>query len=246
MIEISDGMGFWLTVALVMAVGSTLQAAVGFGFNLLATPVLVYLYRDPAVAVPALILAWYPVGLALSMHNRRQIDYPRIAWWIGPALPGALVGVWLLRDLDAEVMRRIVGAVTVISAVAITLRFTWPVRREWPWMLGTGGMSGVLAGSTGLSGPPVVLFGINQGWDTRKLRATLFLYFTALTTFTLICLIYEAMLTAPVIEMALAGVPGMVFGFFAGSALAPYLHGHLFRRIAIVLLVFAGIMPWLR
>lgn len=246
MIDINTGIGFWIAISLVTGVAATLQSAVGFGFNLLAGPILIYLYRDPAITVPALVLSWFPVGIALVIRNHRDINYRHIAWWIGPAIPCALIGVAMLRDLDAAVMRRVVGSVTIVSAIMITLKLTRPVKREWPWMLGTGALSGVLAGSTGMSGPPVVLFGVNQGWATVGFRATLFLYFTFLATFTLSCFTYESMITPRSLHMAAAAIPGLVFGFFVGSALSKHINGQLFRRLAIVLLIIAGVMPWLK
>lgn len=246
MLDITSGFGFWFTIGAVVAAAATLQAAVGFGFNLLAVSVLVFLYDDPAIIVPALILAWYPVGVALVVRNHRDINYRRIAWWIGPAIPGTILGVMLLRDLPEVTMRRIIGTVTILSAIAITLRLTNPVKHEWPWLLGTGGLSGVLAGSTGMSGPPIVLFGINQNWETSGFRATLFLYFACLGMFTIGWLFYEDMVDAEVWRVVWASLPGLLFGFFAGSALAKHLHGERFRRLAIVLLIIAGVMPWLK
>lgn len=245
MIDISTGIGFWIAISLVTGIAATLQSAVGFGFNLLAGPILIVLYDDPAITVPALVLSWFPIGIALVIRNHRDINYRRIAWWIGPALPCALIGVVMLRDLPEETMRRVVGTVTIVSAVLITLKLTKPVKREWPWMLGAGAISGVLAGSTGMSGPPVVLFGVNQGWPTAGFRATLFLYFSFLATFTLSCFAYESMIKQPSLDMAIAAIPGMVFGFFAGSALSKHVSALLFRRIAIFLLIIAGVLPWL-
>ena len=245
-LDIHTGVGYCLAINLITLLATSLQAAVGFGFNLLAVPALIFLYGEPAVVVPAMILAWYPVGVALSVKNHKDIFYQRIAWWVVPAVPCMFVGIWMLQSLDAATIGRLVGSVTILTAVLIWAQLTQPVKLEWPWLLGTGALSGILAGSTGMSGPPVTLFGINQNWSTIRLRASLFLYFSILGTFTVCAMCYQGIFTKQALMMMLVGLPGMVVGYFLGNILTHHVHGPRFKRIAIVMLIIAGAMPWFK
>lgn len=244
--DIQTGLGYWLVLNFITMLATSLQTAVGFGFNLLTVPALIYFYGDPEIIVPAMVLAWYPAGIALAAKNHNDIYYKRMAGWVIPAIPCMLIGIWMLQTFNPTVIGRLVGGVTILTAVMIWANLTKPVKHEKPWLIITGCLSGILAGSTGVSGPPVTLFGINQNWNTMRLRATLFLYFSILGTFTVSVMTYQGLMTKAALMMILMGVPGMILGCIAGNYLTHHVHGPRFKRIAIVLLIIAGVMPWLR
>src|SRR5687767_9853022 len=83
------------------ALGAALQSAVGFGFALVAAP-LVFAATSPAEAVGLMALLGLEVNvLGLATERRRprpawEDAVPVLAW----SAPGALVGVAILRALD--------------------------------------------------------------------------------------------------------------------------------------------------
>ena len=93
-----------LFVAVVAA--ATLQSATGFGFGLLAAPIL-YAVIDPQPAVGLLTVLSMDVNL-MTLFTERRRPRPLVreaVVLVGFALPGALLGVAILRNLDAVALQ---------------------------------------------------------------------------------------------------------------------------------------------
>ncbi len=237
----------FLVIGGVMALAATLQSVVGFGFNLLAAPLLIFYLNDPTKVVPALHLSWLVVGLAICVRLRRQIRAKRVLLWFIPALPALILGIWLLGKYGQThklVLNRVIGTVTILATIAIALRISRPVKRETIWSIGAGGLSGLLCGTTGMSGPPVVLLGLNQGWPAERFRTDLLTYFTLLSIAAVLGCWWQGLITQTAIHYAIAGTPGLAIGFLAGAAAAQYIRGNRLRYAAMVLICIAGVLPW--
>ena len=108
-----------LLAALAVAAGAALQSATGFGFSLIAAP-LVFATVEPAQAVGLMILLGTEVNALTLVGERRrpQPDLRESAAILTAALPGAVLGVAVLRALDAVALQFAVTAVLLVSVVA--------------------------------------------------------------------------------------------------------------------------------
>jgi uncharacterized membrane protein YfcA len=177
--------------------GAALQSAVGFGFALVAAPLLYAAAPSAEQAVGLMIVLGLEVNLLTLLAERRRPDpvwgdvVPVVAW----SLPGALAGVAVLRALDAVALQLLVTA-GVLAALAVNLRAerrartaTVPAPREdsprfaerarssaprarWARPL-AGLSSGALNTSTSTGGPPVALLLMSRGLRPHVVRDTL-------------------------------------------------------------------------
>src|SRR5919108_4536049 len=94
-----------LLAAAAVAVGAALQSATGFGFSMVAAP-LVFATVGPPEAVGVMIVLGLEMNvLTLFTERRRPRPLKRatpilLAW----SVPGALAGVAVLRALDAAAL----------------------------------------------------------------------------------------------------------------------------------------------
>ncbi|MGQ9668287.1 MAG: sulfite exporter TauE/SafE family protein [Anaerolineae bacterium] len=212
----------------------------GFGFALVATPILVMLL-SPRVAVPAVLLMSMANGLFLLIASWRDIQPRRI---LPLALAGILAtpaGAYFLARGPAATLKWFIGAVIILFALAFLLGFQRPVREEGPASIPIGLLSGFLGGSTGMSGPPVILFFTNQGVEQRAFRANLVTYFMVLNLITLPLYAFHGLVTREVGMYALAALPALALGTWAGVRLTGRVNPRLFRRITLLLVLMAGI-----
>jgi uncharacterized membrane protein YfcA len=229
-----------LGVFVFFAAGFT-QGLTGFGFALVAVPIL-GLVASPQLVVPAVIISGTASNFIVLFHLRRWVNIRRI-WPL--TLAGAVAapfGVYLLDILSADVLRIIIGvAVLVFTATSIRgLRRS--IRHEKLAMVPVGLASGLLGGSIGTSGPPVILFLANQGMEKQAFRANLIGYFTVLSVVTVAALSVEGVITTSTIQFVLISVPGMAIGALTGVALAGRVKEKLFRRIALSIVAAAGVL----
>ena len=114
-----------LAVAAAVAVmaGAALQSAVGFGFALVAAPLLYAAAPSPEQAVGLMTLLGLEVNLLTLLAERRRPapvwrDVAAVVAW---SLPGALAGVAVLRALDDVALQLLVTA-GVLVALAVNRR----------------------------------------------------------------------------------------------------------------------------
>jgi len=230
---------------LVVFFASLVSSITGFGYALLAAPVLV-LFLPPKIVVPVVLMSWMPLSLLLISESYAEIAWPKIGYWLIGALPGMILGVYGLAKIAEGPMRGGIGVMTLLAALVILLRPRRPIRREQPVSILVGLLSGAMAGASGVSGPPVVLFGLNQGWDYRVLRACLIAYFAVLHAMTIVVMGNFGMINSQTLGLAVWVLPGLIVGYLLGIRLRDRINSTLFRNLTLCLVGLAGLLSILR
>lgn len=234
-----------LVVNLVIGAASFVSSLTGFGYALVATPFMV-LFFPPQLVVPVVMVSWVPLAILLVREAYPRMHPGRIAGWAAGALLGVPVGVYGLAHLDAGTMRAAIGGITLAAALTLWLRPSHPLRHERPVAVGAGLLSGVMGGATGMSGPPVILFGLNQGWEPRQLRANLIGYFAFKHAVVLVFMQGFGILDATTLLLGVTALPGMFVGYQAGIRLKERVSQKHFRALAFALVCLGGVLALIR
>ena len=226
---------------LVIFVAALVSSITGFGYALLATPLLL-LFLQPQVVVPVVLISWMPLSLLLAREAYGDMSWQKISRWLIGAVPCTVLGAYGLAHIDEGVMRGVIGAMTILAAVSVWLRpHNAFVREKWMAIV-VGAVSGTMAGASGVSGPPVVLFGLNQGWDFRVLRACLIGYFTLLHATTIVVLGNFGMVNNQTSLFTLAVMPGLFLGYCIGVRLKDRIDSKHFRIMTLCIVSIVGIV----
>jgi uncharacterized membrane protein YfcA len=212
--------------------GATLQSATGVGFALTSGPLL-FAALGPQEAIGTMIVLGVEVGILIIATERRR-PRPLVrdsAILLAASLPGALVGVAVLRSLDDVALQ---AAVTVGVIVTLVVRHIAARGDREPgprpvWSAPVAGFAaGALNTSTNTSGPPLLLHLMGRGDEPGRVRDTITVVFLGL---------------APVSALALwvTGTSGAVPDPAVLAALIPVVAiGGLFGRRAFVRLAHSG------
>lgn len=172
-----------LEIAVVVAVlvGMSIQAAIGFGFAFCVAPAAFAAYPATEAVMLVLILA-IAINLLVLFGERRQTQVAKrsSAVIVIAALPGMLIGVWLLDSFDQQVLQVLVGvvilagaAVQIRAATRAARRTGQPIAESTPAELGGGFATGLLTTSVTVNGPVLVLTLTHLGLRGRELRDSL-------------------------------------------------------------------------
>ena len=150
-----------LIAATAVAAGAALQSATGFGFSIVAAP-LVFAVVEPEEAVGLLIVLGSLVNVLTLATERRR---PHPVWrecvvLLAFALPGAVAGVAVLRALDPVAIQ-----IAVTAGVLATLATRRLARsRQAPAWAGpiAGLAAGALTTSTTTAGHPLIVAGAHD------------------------------------------------------------------------------------
>jgi len=157
-------------------------------------------------------------------------------------IAGIPIGTYLLINLDADILKIFIGSVIIPFAIASLMGFKRQIKNEKLAFAPVGLTSGLLQASTTLSGPPVILFFVNQGLEKQTFRANLVAYFLVLGLATIPAFLLGGILTTAVINYAIWFLPATVLGAITGIKLAHKVKEKLFRNIALVIVTTAGLL----
>jgi uncharacterized protein len=208
-----------LLAAAGVAAGAALQSATGFGFSMIAAP-LVFAAVGPPEAVGLLIVLGVEVNLLTLLTERRR-PRPLVresVVLVAFALPGAVAGVAVLRALDAVALQVAVSIGVVATLVA---RHMAAGRAAPGWAAPlAGGAAGALATSTTTAGPPLLLFLLGRGLEPERVRDTVTVVFLALAPVGVAALWVTGTTDAvPDLALTLALLPVVALGHVAGRPL---------------------------
>ncbi len=211
----------------------------GFGSAMINAPVLSLLW-GPTVGVPVAALVEFVPAVQLTPRALPVAQW-RLVWLLGiPALILIPAGSWLLVTLPTEALRRGLAAVVLLLVIILWSGWRYRGRQTAPLSAGVGALSGLLSGTTGMGGPPVILY-LMAGTDgAAVLRANMIGYFTIIliglaATYALLGLFGSIVLWRTGILI----VPFIV-GIFVGARLFPLASERTFRNIALAVLAISS------
>lgn len=196
-----------LLATAIAAVAGTVQGSVGFGYALLAAPLLGLV--DPHLVPGPVVAASLPLSIAVALRERGDIDTAGLGYALAGRVPGTALGAVAVAVLPAAAASAAFAGL-VLVAVALSM-VGWHVRPTPPTLATAGAASGLMGTMTSIGGPPVAL--VYQHAAGPRLRATLALYFVVGALMSLTGLALAGALGRRELALALALVPGTALGF---------------------------------
>jgi uncharacterized protein len=212
--------------------GGVVQGAIGFGFALVAVPVL-GLVRTDAVPV-TIMLAALPMSSVMAVRERHHIDRPGfLAIMVGRAA-GVFLGVVVLLVVPQRSLAIVIGLAVILGVALSALGLDLEPRR---WLnVGAGALSGVMGTTAAVGGPALAV--VYQRRPGPELRSTLALSYLAGLLLALAGLAVVGRVHVWHVALALVLIPGMLLGLWLAVRLAGWLDRSWLRP---AVLTFAGI-----
>jgi uncharacterized protein len=231
-----------LAGGLVVLAASFLGGVTGFGYSLVATPLLLILgFPLPFVVTANLALACV-TRIPVAVRFRSDARPGRAAGLIVGSVPGLWLGAVLLTTVDDSTLKLGAGLVVMGAAVLLWRAVTEPPPRELPGApIAAGFAGGFLGAATSLNGVAPVLLLARDKAAPRSVLADLALYFVASNAIGLAVLLAEGALDADALFPAfLLWLPGSLAGNWAGTVVGPRLPETGFRRLTLAIVFLAG------
>lgn len=220
---------------------SFIQGITGFGFALIAVPLLSLFIPEIRNITPIIVIYSFLTNIIIVYKSRHYIDYKKIIPLIIFGLMATPVGTFMLIYIKAKTLKIIIGIVITITALAMLKNFKIKIKNEKVSYGMVGLLSGLLNGSTGLSGPPVVLFLTNQHIDKDVFRSNLTFYGIATNIFAIIIFILEGIINLSVLHFTAFYLPALLIGVLLGIKLSAKINEVIFRKLTIYLISLLGL-----
>jgi uncharacterized membrane protein YfcA len=231
-----------LAGALVVAAASFLGGVTGFGYSLVATPLLLLLGFDLPFVVTANLAVACITRISVAYRFRSDAKPGRAASLIAGSVPGLWLGAVVLTTVDVSTIKLGAGLVVMAAAVLLWRAVTAPPPRQLPGApVAAGFAGGFLGAATSLNGVAPVLLLARDKAEPRSVIADLALYFVASNAIGLAVLLAEGALESEALWPAFVlWLPGSVAGNWAGTVVGPRLPELGFRRLTLAIVFVAG------
>ena len=231
-----------LVVAMTCIFGAAVvRGYAGFGFSLLAVTAL-SIMLEPRAVIPSIFILEVCASLNLLAAAWRDVHWRSLGWLAAGCLAGTPLGVYALARIPPAPLTVVLAAVVLLVAVLLARGFT---RASMPGplaTLGTGVTSGLLNGSLGIGGPPVVIFFFGSPAGVATGRASMIAYFLFTDVLGLAWQWHAGLIDRQVLERALLYAPPLLAGVWLGNRAFAGVDPTRFRRWVLRLLMVLAVL----
>lgn len=233
-------MELYIAMTCVGFLAGGLQGLTGFGTVMVALPLFTMLV-DIKTAVPLIALLGLFINAVQTAQLRRDVAWKLLL----PILLGSLlaipIGGQLLRIVPSFWLQAFFGCI-LICFVLFTMYVRprkRPLHAAWAWIAGL--VSGLLGGSIGANGPPVIVYATLGPWNKEQTKAMLVAYLFG--NFILICAYYTitAVFTGQIAGYFAATMPGTLLGIGAGTLLSRRIGEGGYHKLVLLILLILGV-----
>jgi uncharacterized membrane protein YfcA len=231
------GLSVSMAVACVAVVylGSTVQASIGIGLGMIASPML--LLADPDFIPAAIMLAVLPLTFTIAWVDRQHIAPRDVGFAIAGRIPGTIAGALLVASMSDRVLAVLVAGSVLLAVVAsITGRLFRPTDRA---LVVAGLASGFAGTTTGVGGPPMAL--TYQNSDPATMRATISAFFSIGSVMSIAALWLAGEIGVRQLQLTAMILPGVALGIVTARLVKDYLRPEVVRPAVLVICTTAAL-----
>ncbi|CUB05452.1 sulfite exporter TauE/SafE family protein [Marinomonas fungiae] len=233
----------------VIAAGTYIQTATGFGFGLIVMGV-----GGALGLLPIADLAF--IASTLSLVNGvsglyggvwRHAMFRQMLVFLMAALPMVVVGLYWLNHLGQfglNALQALLGVVMILVCVSSLLRPEPRATQSPAWHFGlSGAFAGVLSGLFSTAGPPISYLMYRQPVELVVIRSTLLSVFLVLASFRTSTAMFNGMVTEAMWTVSFIGAPLVLLGTYVSRRyLLSMVPAKAVRRLAMSMLSLSGLI----
>jgi uncharacterized protein len=226
-------------VAVVAAGAATVQLIAGFGFALAAVPLFSVVIDAHDAVIVSLGIATVTSG-AQAWAGRHTMDRRVVRSMLAGAAVGLPIGWLVYLWADSRVLGIVIG-VAVLASVVVIARGLDLRHAGSALDVGGGVISGALTMSASVNGPPLVFVLQARQFGPVPFRSTITTVFTVLDIVGLVIFAATGEIGGDQLIAIAVALPGVAVGAAAGIGIRRRVDAARFRRLALALLVVAGV-----
>ena len=223
-------------VAAIVVLAAFAQAVTGFGFALVAIPLLATV-TGPQEAIIAVSLMGFILTGGAAWQYRKDVvraDAVRFIWAGALGMP---LGLLVLLVVSEQTLTLLVGVVVLAAVVAMTLKFRV---QAIALRTGLGVLGGALLTSTGMNGPPIVIGIDGSNLKPVNFRATIQVVFFVQGVIALAMFATAGLLNGDVLRLVAVGIVALPVGWVIGNRVFSLMGPDQFRIGVLCMLTLSA------
>ena len=236
-------MYLWIGAALV---SYFVKGLCGFADALIFNSILSFGINTADIS-PVLLVTGYPTSLIVAWKNRRGLRLRVCLPLAALVLAGCIPGAFMLKNVDARLIKFIFGFIVAALGVEMLLRERRREKRpaSKPELALIGVLAGVLCGLFGVGALMAAYVG-RVTETNSEFKANMNAVFFVEGTFRLILYLCLGLITPASLRQSLILIPCMLAGIFLGSRCSKKLNEKVVKKLVIFTLILSGVLLILR
>ncbi len=227
-------------ICCILAAAAGFKNLTGFGFSLCAAPLLALILL-PVQIVPLLALLETAIGIWLWRRLSISVPLRQLLWLCAASVVGMLTGTAILVHLNPQWLRLALGVCVILTVAGLWSGRRIPIGASRAAVGSTGLLSGLMGGTTAMSGPPIVLFFDSSATNPEQFRANCIAYFTITYAIQTSWLAGQQMITAETLYHAAFGLAVVMVVLWLSRGWSQRISSAAFRRVCLALLAASGL-----
>jgi uncharacterized membrane protein YfcA len=220
-----------MAISAIFAISSLVQAVTGFGFSLLAVPLLTMVV-GPVDAVVGSSVVVLPLNAVNLFRDRAEVAWRTVTRILVTGCAGLPLGLIIICFVSPRVLSGTIAVIVLGAAVTI-----WRgIRFQPSWISATiaGLATGVLTTATGINGPPLAAAFSAMDLHPRQFRSTLAAIFVTMGFAGIVGYVVTAQVSNSSVRLALVGAPAVAVGWTLGDlAFSKAVDAGIFRKVVL-------------
>ncbi len=233
-----------LVVSLAALLAIIARAMTGFGLSLLI-PILLLHFSAPVSVITALIIGNILSLLTLFTEKRgRQISWPVVRRLLITAVPGTVVGAYIVAHTDKAILQIVVGVLVIASVLIQEYTFPKPTKP-----LGVsrgidivGFLNGALTVGVGTA-MTLILWIRSHKVSAHQMRDNLSVIFFFINSAGIAAILYTAPhdFEARDVQLFILLLPVTLIGYIIGKILVDRINPHRYHKLIFYIVILIGL-----
>lgn len=230
-----------IALSLIIFIASVVRGFTGFGLALVAVPLIQFLMpvSDTAVFIAIINAIFSLLYFRRSREAIKGQPLGRMAVWTGI---GVAAGTLILKFINPAYIQLIWGVLIILIVAALVRGLEFRIRSDATAMTLSGLLGGVLAGATGITGPPVAIILSSLKTPKEKFNAIISVFIFFAVSYALVFYLISGLVRAETFLLALCSVPALIAGLYTGDRLVSRISQQTFTRLVYIVLILMGII----
>lgn len=229
----------FIYLAITIFLSATIQGVAGFGFALISVPIM-SIFSPITTVIPIIVFYSLISNFTVIFKTLKFTNFKKISPMIISGIIGIPIGASILKTFNPTNLKIAVGFVILFTSFIMLKGYKIRFKKEKVSYIVTGLISGILNGSLSMSGPPIVLFLNNEGYNKNEFRANLALYSIITNILTIFTYIVSGLFSEHIVKTSLIGIIPLILGSYFGIFISEKIENHHFKKLILILLIITG------
>lgn len=230
---------------MVIFFASVIRGFTGFGLALVAVPLIQFFIpvTDTAVFIAFINLFFSLIYYQKSKEIVKGQPLGIMALTTGA---GVAAGTAILKYIPSSSIQMVWGVLIILIVVLMIRGINFGIRSDKTALSVSGLFGGILAGCTGIIGPPVAVILSSVNTPKEKFNAIISMFIFFAVSYAILFYLLAGLIKKETLILALCSVPALLLGLRTGDRLMDRINQRTFTFAIYTLLVIMGILTILK